>query len=329
LVIGWAGHLSGVKFSVLVALAANLGVALAKFVAFLFTGSSAMLAEAAHSVADTGNQVLLLRGGSRSQQPADAEHPFGFGRFRFFNAFLVSVGIFLLGGVFALYEGVHRVLNPTPVKDPVWAIGVLLFAAVLEGFSLRTAISRSKSLRADRGWLQFIRTTKTPDLAVLLLEDFGALTGLGLALLGVGVSILTGDGRYDGLGTIAIGVLLVGIAALLGQETRSLLIGEAASARTVRQIEQALNAPDRVAAVSGVRTLHLSPDELLVVGLLEFDVDRTATEVVAAIEEAEGRVRHAVRYECQIYLQPRLPDRQQRDLPASAPGLGADPGRPD
>lgn len=309
-------------FAIIVALLANLGIAVAKFVAFVFTGSSAMLAEAGHSVADTGNQVLLLRGGARAKQPASAEHPFGYGGFRFFNAFLVSVGIFLLGGVFALYEGVHRVMHRTPVEEPVWAIGVLLFAAVLEGFSLRTAVGKAQTLRAGRGWLRFIRTTKTPDLAVVLLEDFGALTGLFLALAGISLALLTGDGLWDGLGTIAIGVLLVAIAAVLGRETRSLLLGESASGATVAAIEQALNAPDMVCAATGVRTMHLSPDELLVVGMLRFRGDEPVDAVVDAIEDAERRVRGAVRYECQIYLQPQLADDGREALtPSRGQGL--------
>lgn len=309
-------------FPIIVALLVNLGIAVAKFVAFVFTGSSAMLAEAGHSVADTGNQVLLLRGGARARQPASREHPFGYGGYRFFNAFLVSVGIFLLGGVFALYEGVHRVMHRTPVEDPVWAIGVLLFAAVLEAFSLRTAVGKAQSLRAGRGWAQFIRTTKTPDLAVVLLEDFGALTGLLFALAGIGLALLTGDGLWDGLGTIAIGVLLVGIAAVLGRETRSLLLGEAASDRTVQAIEQALNAPDMVCAATGVRTMHLSPDELLVVGMLRFRGDEPVDAVIAAIEDAERRVRGAVRYDCQIYLQPQLGEDVREALtPSRGQGL--------
>jgi cation diffusion facilitator family transporter len=311
-----------VTFAIVVALLANLGIAVAKFVAFLFTGSSAMLAEAGHSVADTGNQVLLLRGGNRARQPASPEHPFGYGRFRFFNAFLVSVGIFLLGGVFALYEGAHRITDRSPVEDPKWAIGVLLLSAVLEGFSLRTAVGKAQTLRAGRGWATFIRTTKTPDLAVVLLEDFGALTGLLFALVGIGLALLTGDGLWDGVGTLAIGVLLIAIAAVLGRETRSLLLGESASDGTVQAIERALYAPDAVCAATGVRTMHLSPDEILVVGLLEFRGDEPVGEVVAAIEDAERRVREAVRYECQIYLQPRTGEDVREALtPSCGQGL--------
>ena len=289
------------------ALAANLAIALAKLVAFLFTGSSAMLAEAAHSLADSCNELVLLRGGARAAQPASADHPFGYGGFRFFNAFLVAMGIFTLGGVFALYEGVHRLLDRRPVEQPTWAIGVLLLSMALEGFSLHTAVTRAQQLRAGRGWWQFIRTTKTPDLAVVLLEDFGALVGLAFALVGVGVAVLTGDGLWDGIGTLGIGVLLVAIAAVLARETRSLLLGEAAGAPIVRQIESALTAPEQVVRACDLRTMHLSPDQLLVVAVLEFGPALPGPDLVAAIEDAAQRVRDAVRYDCLIYLQPRLP----------------------
>ena len=304
------GHAPGYQWSVtraiLVALAANLGIALAKLVAFVFTGSSAMLAEAAHSIADSGNELVLLRGGARAAQPANAEHPFGYGGFRFFNAFLVAIGIFSMGGVFALYEGTHRLLDRHPVEQPAWAIGVLLLSGALEGFSLRTAVSRAEQLRAGRGWWQFIRTTKTPDLAVVLLEDFGALVGLAFALVGVTASVVTGDGLWDGVGTLAIGVLLVAIAVVLARETRSLLLGEAAGDRVVRLIEAALAAPAAVVRTSDVRTMHLSPDQLLVVAVLEFAPMPVGADLVAAIDDAARRVREAVRYDCLIYLQPRL-----------------------
>jgi cation diffusion facilitator family transporter len=216
--------------AILAALLANLGIAIAKFVGFLFTGSSSMLAESVHSVADTGNQVLLLVGGRRAQLVATRQHPFGFGRERFFWAFVVSIVLFTLGSGFALYEGIEKLLHPHELESAGWAIAILLVAIALEGFSFRTAVREARPLKGSSSWVRFIRRSKQPELPVVLLEDSGALVGLVLALSAVGLTIATGNPRWDGVGTTCIGVLLGAIAIVLAVEMKSLLIGESATA---------------------------------------------------------------------------------------------------
>ncbi len=220
--------------AVFAALAANLGIALAKFIAFLFTHSASMLAESVHSVADTGNEVLLLVGRGRSLRPPSDEHPFGFGRERYFYGFVVSVMLFTVGAAFSVYDGLHKILNPEPIRSPLVALVVLALSAVLEGFSLRTGIAEANKVRGDRNWGTFIRRTKAPELPVVLLEDLAALIGLAFAFTGVTLSALTGNGRWDGAGSLAIGGLLATAAAILAVEMKSLLIGEAASAEVQR-----------------------------------------------------------------------------------------------
>src|SRR5215213_8043991 len=211
--------------AVITAMMANLGIAVAKFVAFLLTSSSSMLAESVHSLADTSNQILLLRGGRRAKRAPTPEHPFGYGRERYVYAFIVSIVLFTLGGLFALYEAWHKWRDPHPITSWQWLpIVILLLAMGLEGFALRTAAVESNRTRGTRSWRTFIRTTKAPELPVILLEDAGALLGLTFALFGVGMSVLTGNGVFDGIATLCIGALLVAIAVLLARETTSLLI---------------------------------------------------------------------------------------------------------
>src|SRR5262245_57794395 len=219
---------SGGTKAIVAALGANLAIAVSKFVAFAFSGSSSMLAEGVHSIADSGNQALLLLGGKKAQKKATEEHPFGYGRERYIYGFLVSIILFSIGGVFALYEGYEKIKHPHDLENWYWPVGVLVFAIIAEGFSFRTAIKESNEIRGKLTWSQFVRRAKAPELPVVLLEDFGALVGLVLALGGVGLSVLTGDGVWDGIGTICIGVLLVLIALVLAAETKSLLLGEAA-----------------------------------------------------------------------------------------------------
>ncbi len=287
--------------AILAALGANVGIAISKFVAYLFTGSSSMLAEAVHSFADSSNQVLLLVGGRRARRPANAEHPFGFGRFRFLYAFIVAIVIFLAGGVFALYESWEKFADPHPLDDPAWAFAVLIVSIGLEGFSLRTAVRESAARKRALSWPQFIRRTKAPELVVVVLEDLGALLGLTFALFGVTMSVVTGDGRWDAVGTLAIGVLLVLIAVVLATQTGSLLIGEAADPVMADRIEEAL---DGVLTVIHLRTLHLGPDELLVAGKFEVDETATARQIVTTVNAAEKAIRAAVPYDCLIYLEP-------------------------
>ncbi|MBB3678699.1 cation diffusion facilitator family transporter [Modestobacter versicolor] len=303
---GGGGHGGGTT-AILAALAANLGIAAAKFVAFLITGASSMLAESIHSVADSGNQGLLLLGGRTSRRRATAEHPFGFGRDRYLYGFLVAVVLFSVGGLFAIYEGVHKVRESGEVESQLVAIIVLLVAIALESFSLRTAVRETNAVRPPgQSYWQFIRHARAPELPVVLLEDTAALTGLVLALAGVGLSAATGNGVYDGLGTIAIGLLLVAVAVVLAIETKSLLIGESATPDAQRRIVAALTEGGDVASVIHMRTQHLGPEELLVAAKIEVHHDDTAAAVARAIDEAEARVRAAVPIARVIYLEPDL-----------------------
>jgi cation diffusion facilitator family transporter len=294
--------------AIVAALAANLGIAATKFVAFALTSSSSMLAESIHSLADSGNQGLLLLGGRRSRREADTEHPFGYGRERYIYAFIVAVVLFSVGGLFALYEGFHKVSHPEPIDSWQWVpVLVLVVAIGLEGFSFRTAIRESNVVRGkETTWPEFIRRAKAPELPVVLLEDFAALIGLGLALLGVGLTLITDDGVWDGIGTLAIGVLLVTVAIVLAVETKSLLLGEAASPADDAAIKAALEADDSVERVIHMRTLHLGPDELLVAAKIAVRHDDSATEVAKAIDAAEARVRKAVPIATVIYLEPDI-----------------------
>ena len=292
--------------AVVAALAANLGIAITKFVAFAFTGSSSMLAEAVHSVADTGNQGLLLLGGRRAQKRRDREHQFGYGPERYFYAFVVSLVLFSVGGVFAMFEGITKIAHPHRVDQPAIAFAVLGVAIVLESLSFRTAKRESAHLKGDQSWASFIRHTKNPELPVVLLEDTAALIGLVFALGGVGLSVLTGNARWDGGGTLAIGALLVTVAVVLSIETKSLLIGESAAPDVEERIIGALTAGPEVDRVIHMRTLHLGPDELLVAAKIAVAHDDTAAEVARGIDAAERRVREAVPIAKIIYLEPDL-----------------------
>jgi len=292
--------------AIIAALSANLGIAVTKFIAFLLTSSSSMLAESVHSVADSGNQLLLLVGGRRARRAADEEHPFGYGRERYMYAFIVAIVLFSLGGLFALYEAWHKFADPHPIESWQWVPLVVLVAAIImEGLSFRTAIGEANHTRGKQGWVSYIRTAKAPELPVVLLEDFGALIGLVLALFGVSMTLVTHDGRWDAVGSAAIGLLLVVIAIVLAVETKSLLLGESASRRDVDAIRGALVGPG-VPSVIHLRTLHLGPEELLVAAKIEVPAAATAEDVAVAIDAAEQRVRAAVPIARVIYLEPDL-----------------------
>lgn len=314
---------SGGTKAIVAALGANLAIAVAKFVAFAFSGSSSMLAEGVHSVADSGNQALLLLGGKKATKAADEEHPFGYGRERYIFGFLVSIVLFTIGGVFALYEGYEKIREPHEIEHWYWPVGVLLFAVIAEGFSFRTAINESNGLRGEQSWASFIRTAKAPELPVVLLEDFGALVGLVLALGGVGIALATGDGVWDGIGTLCIGILLVVIALVLAAETKSLLLGEAASPESLVKIRAAAVDGETVTSVIHMRTLHLGPDELLVAAKIAVQHDDTAAEVARAIDAAEARIREAVPIARVIYLEP---DVYSEAAAAAGPDPVATPG---
>ncbi|GIH22072.1 transporter [Acrocarpospora phusangensis] len=302
--------------AIIAALVANLAIAVAKFVAFLFTGSSSMLAESVHSVADSGNQALLLVGARRAARERTAEHPFGYGRERYFYAFVVAVVLFTIGAVFSLYEGYHKISHPEEITSPQWAFGVLIFAIIAELFSFRTAIQESNHVRGSQSWVAFIRRSKSPELPVVLLEDLGALLGLIFALFGVTMAVVTGDPVWDGIGTVMIGVLLAIIAVILALETKSLLIGEGAGPEMEQQIRAALESAPEVTRIIHMRTLHLGPEELLVAAKIAVDHDDTAAEVARGIDEAEQRIRAQVPIARVIYLEPDL---DRRDRAASLP----------
>ncbi|MGW0761672.1 cation diffusion facilitator family transporter [Streptomyces sp. NPDC002814] len=297
---------SGGTKAIVAALVANLAIAVAKFVAFLFSGSSSMLAESVHSLADSGNQGLLLVGGKRAQREATPQHPFGYGRERYIYAFLVSIILFSVGGMFALYEGYEKIKHPHEIEHWYWPIGVLVFAIIAETFSFRTAIKESNLLRGKKSWSEFVRHAKAPELPVVLLEDLGALVGLILALGGVSLALATGDGVWDGIGTLCIGVLLILIAIVLAVETKSLLLGEAAGLEDVQKIEAAIVDGDTVTRIIHMRTLHLGPEELLVAAKIAVQHDDTATEIASAIDAAESRIRDAVPIARVIYLEPDI-----------------------
>lgn len=297
------------------ALSANMGIAVLKFAAFALTRSSSLLAEAIHSVADSGNQVLLLLGGRRSQRAATREHPFGYGRERYVYAFLVSIVLFTVGGLFALYEAYHKLhhvaAHPHDLGqlDGRWwwvPIVVLVGGIVMEGMSFRTAVSEANRSRGSIGWVEFVRRAKAPELPVILLEDAAALLGLVFALVGVGLSLITGLGVFDAAGTALIGILLVAVAITLAIETRSLLLGESAAPEAEERIRAALEGTDGVDRVIHMKTLHLGPEELLVGAKIAVAPTEAAATVAAAIDRAEAAVRASEPTARVIYLEPDI-----------------------
>jgi cation diffusion facilitator family transporter len=292
--------------AIVAALAANLGIAVAKFVAFAFTGSTSMMAEGVHSIADSGNQGLLILGGKRSKRAETSRHPFGYGRERFFYAFIVAVVLFTVGALFSLYEGWHKIKDPHDIEDPIWAFGVLAFGILLEGFSFRTAIKESNRTRGKQNWVSFIRRARAPELPVVILEDFAALIGLVLAFICVALAVVTGDGVWDGVGSVAIGLLLAFVAVVLAIETKSMLIGESAIGEIEKKITTELESVEEIDRVIHLRTLHLGPEELLVAAKIAVARDDTAADVARAIDAAESRIREAVPMAHHIYIEPDL-----------------------
>jgi cation diffusion facilitator family transporter len=298
----------GGRVAILAAFGSNLAIAIAKFVGFLFTGAASLLAESIHSLADTGNQGLLMLGRARSNRRPDVRHPFGYGRVRYFWAFVVALVLFSLGGVFAIFEGIDKLRHTHAVDSIGWGVAILAFAMCLEGFSFRTAIREARPAKGDDGWFEFIRHAKSPELPVVLLEDFAALLGLCFAMVGLVLAAVTGHPSFDALGSLAIGVLLVIVAGVLAWEMSSLLLGEAASPSEVRAICTALETGPDVRRVIHMRTEHLGPDELLIAAKVEFRRGMTVPELADAIDAAEARVRAVVPERCLIYLEPDLYD---------------------
>jgi cation diffusion facilitator family transporter len=313
------------RFAVLTALAANVAIAIAKLGAPAVTGSSAMLAESLHKLADSNNEVLLLVGARRSQRPADVRHPFGHARYRYVYAFVVSLTVFWAGGVLAVIEGVLHLAAPVPLVDPRWAIAVLILAAALEGWSLRTTLRTGRSSKGALTWKAFLRVTKAPEIIVVFLEDLGALIGIGIALVGISLTTLTGDAMWDAVASIAIGILLMSIGLVVNRETQSLLVGESATDEVVAAIRDALAGTDGVEAVLDLRTIHVGPDDLVVAAGIAVDPTQYASGVTRAIVEAEVRIRAVTPYRTVIYLEPRVLAPTSED-PPEAPTVGIDGG---
>jgi cation diffusion facilitator family transporter len=297
----------GGRKAILAAFSANLGIAVAKFAAFAFTRSSSMLAEGVHSLADTGNQLLLLLGAKRASKAPTPKHPFGFGRERYFWAFVVALVLFIGGATFAIYEGIEKILHPHELESPAWAITVLILALALEGFSFRTALIEVRHANTQGvGLVRFVRRTRAPELPVVILEDTGALIGLVLALIGVTLTLLTDRPVFDGIGTLCIGILLAVIAVMLAIEMKSLLIGESAVPEEERRIGEALTDAPEIRSLIHLRTQHLGPEDLLVAAKLEFRTDLTVPELARAIDAAESRVRAEAPSARLVFLEPDL-----------------------
>ena len=298
---------SGGGRAIIAAFLANMGIALAKFIAWALSGSASMLAEAIHSVADSCNQLLLLFGGRQAKRKADSQHPFGYGRERYVYAFVVSIILFSVGGLFSIYEGVEKITHPHDLENLWIPIVVLLVAIALESFSLRTAVKESNHVRPkDESWVAFVRHAKAPELPVVLLEDVGALIGLVFALFGVGLTAITGNTVFDAIGTLMIGSLLIVIAIVLGIETKSLLVGEGATEADHRRIVDVIHGFSGVEKLIHIKTLYLGPDELLVAAKLGFSGDRPLAAVAADIDVIESRIREAVPAARVIYLEPDI-----------------------
>lgn len=294
----------GNRRAIVAALFANLGITIAKFVGWVFTGAASMLAETVHSLADTGNQALLLWGTAAAQRPATDSHPFGYARERYFWSFVVALVIFSLGALFALYEGFEKLRHPHAIENTELAVAILGVAVLLESWSFRTALLEGRKLKGTAGWWDFIRGTKTPELPVVLLEDLGALVGLLLALAGIGLSIITGDARFDALGSISIGLLLGGIAIVLAIEMKSLLLGEGASGGDRESIRDALLESPNITRMIHMKTQHLGPEKLLVAIKAEFDASLSLETLASEIDAAEERIRNQVPTAQLIYIEP-------------------------
>ena len=292
--------------AVIAALLANSGIAVSKFVAFVITGSTSMLSEAIHSVADALNQVLLLIGGKRSKRVADDKYQFGYGRVRYVYGFMVAIVLFIVGGIYSLYEGWHKWNHPEPVNDHWIAIGVLTIAIILESLSFRTAILETNKVRGKRSFAKFVRDARQPELPVILLEDFGALLGLVFAMFGVSFAVITGDGRWDGMGAMAIGTLLIIIAIILIREMSAMLVGEGALPEEYDAVKAALESAPLVERVIHLRTLHVGPDALLVGAKIAITRCDTAQEIAEGIDEAERLLRLAVPSAQYVFLEPDL-----------------------
>ncbi len=304
----------GGRKAIIAAFFANLGIMIAKIIGFIFTGAASMLAEAVHSFADTSNQALLLMGGKLAEKKATSEHPFGYGRERYFWSFIVAMIIFTLGSLFAIYEGWNKLAHDSGhgLDRPEWAIGILLVAIVLESFSFRTAIIESRPLKGDMTWWEFIKHSKVPELPVVLLEDLGALVGMIIALIGIGLAMVTGDAKYDAMGSLAIGILLGIIAIVLAIEMRSLLLGESATTDMIETITCTVKEQDGVEHLINLKTQHIGPEELLVAIKVEYDNSLTSDDIAKRIDIMEACIREKVPIAKRIFVEPGVFDKERK-----------------
>jgi cation diffusion facilitator family transporter len=312
--------------AVLTALGANIAVAVAKAVAAAVTGSSALLAEALHSVADSVNEVLLLVGARRASRPADVVHPFGHARYRYLYAFVVSLAVFWVGGVLSVFEGIDHLVSGAKLGDPRWAIGVLVFAALLDGWSLRTTQSAWRRTKGALTWKRLIRETKAADLVVVFLEDVGAITGVAIAATGIGLTLLTANPAWDAFASIAIGVLLMAIGLVVNRETQSLLVGESAAPDIVASIRAAIAGTDGIDGVRELRSIHIGPDDLIVAAVVLVDGARTAMAISQSIREARRRVEAVSPFQTVVTIEPQV---AAADSPPPAPTRSAAEISPD
>lgn len=293
------------KGAIFAALAANIGIAISKFVAFLLTGATSMLAESVHSLADSSNQVLLLIGSHQSKRRPTRMHPFGYGRAHFLYAFIVSIVLFSVGGMFAIYEGIHKIQEPTMINSPIIAYVVIGLAMLFEGAALRTALHEAKSFKPQaQSWWVFLQETKSINHIVLALEDSAALVGLTIAGLGITTSLLTGNPIWDGVATLLIGALLICVAVVLFREAQSLLIGEAADAPTERKIRETILQVEDIDKVVDLKTLYTGPNELFIAMKVTVGHQDTASTVSRAIDEVEALLRKEFPIARLIYIEP-------------------------
>jgi cation diffusion facilitator family transporter len=296
------------RAALLTALAANVAVAVAKGIAAAITGSSAVLAESLHSVADSVNEILLIVGARRAGRPADLQHPFGHGRYRYLYAFVVSLAVFWIGGVLSVVEGVDHLLTREDIGDPRWALGVLALGALLDGWSLRTTTLAWRGAKGELTWRRLIRDTKAPDLIVVFLEDVGAIAGVAIAAVGVTLTTITHDGIWDAIASIAIGILLMAIGMVVNRETQSLLVGESAAADVVATISDAIETTEGIDGVRELRTIHIGPDDLVVAAGVWVDAASSATAISRAIDDAERRVLAVAPFRTVVTIEPRVRD---------------------
>ena len=294
------------KKSILAALIANVGIAIAKFVGFAITKSSTMLAEGIHSSADSANQLLLLLGTQRAKRTPNPKHPFGYGRERYFWSFVVALILFSLGSLFAIYEGIEKIRHPHALENASWAIGILIFGIFIESFSFRTAIVEAKTIKGETSWSKFVIRSKQPEIPVVLLEDAGALFGMVIALAAISLVKITGEPLWDGIGTLSIGVLLGLIATVLAREMHSLIIGEAASDDDYEKIEKLIQNSNEIVHVVEIRTQHLGPEEILIGARVAFDESLQAKEIADAINNLEATIRNEVKTAGPIFIEPEI-----------------------